>query len=64
MNHDELAEASLRNLRENRDDAARWLAVEVLMQDPVALEDDELVIRLANLHDRLENLARVRYGIS
>lgn len=63
MNHAELAEVSLRNLRENRDDSARWLAVEVLLSDPVALEDDELVIRMESLQDRLEDLARIRYRV-
>ena len=59
----ELAEISLRNLRENPDDSARWLAVEVLLSDPDALEDDELASRLECLQGRLEDLARVRYGM-
>lgn len=59
----ELVEASLRNLRENRDDMARWLAVEVLLGDPAALADDELAERLHSLQDRLEDLARARYGV-
>jgi hypothetical protein len=63
VNQAELAEVSLRNLRENRDDSARWLAVEVLLSDPVALQDDELAARLASLQDRLEDLARARYGL-
>jgi hypothetical protein len=63
VNQAELAEVSLRNLRENRDDSARWLAVEVLLSDPVALQDDELADRLASLQDRLEDLARARYGL-
>lgn len=62
MDHAGLVEISLRNLRENRDDMARWLAVEVLLKDPVALEDDELANRLADLQDRLEELTRSRYG--
>ena len=40
--HAELVEVSLQNVRENRDDMARWLALEVLLGDPVALEDDAL----------------------
>ena len=60
----ELVDKSLRNLRENRDDAARWLAVEVLLGDPGALGDDELVNRLHNLQDRLEEVTRARYGVA
>lgn len=33
MNHSDLVEVSLGNLREHRTDAARWLAVEVLLSD-------------------------------
>jgi hypothetical protein len=58
-----LVDAGFRNARENRDDTARWLAAEVLLGDPVALEDDELAERLLVLQDRLEALARVRYGL-
>lgn len=63
VNQAELAEVSLRNLRENRDESARWLAVEVLLSDPLALEDDELATRLESLQGRLEDLARARYGV-
>ena len=59
----QVAEASFRNARENPDELARWLAVEVLLTDPVALEDDTLLERLLALQDRLEVLARVRYGL-
>lgn len=41
--HEHLVEASLANLREHRDDVARWLAIEVLLSDEPALEDDVLV---------------------
>lgn len=64
VNHGDLVEASLSNLREHRDDAARWLAIEVLLSDPAALEDDDLVTRLGTLQDRLEALTRVRYGVA
>ena len=64
MNHSSLVEASLSNFREHRDEAARWLAVEVLLADPAVLEDDELVDRLCRLQDRLEAVARVRYGVA
>jgi hypothetical protein len=63
VNHGELVEISLSNLREHRDDAARWLAVEVLLSDEAALEDDDLVTRLHGLQDRLETLTRLRYGV-
>jgi hypothetical protein len=59
-----LADASFQNARENRDDTARWLAVEVLLANPAVLEDDELADRLLALQDRLEAVARVRYGLS
>ena len=60
----ELVDKSLRNLRENRGDSARWLAVEVLLGDPAALGDDELVNRLHCLQDRMEEVTRVRYGVA
>jgi hypothetical protein len=64
MTRSDLVEASLGNLREHRDDAARWLAVEVLLADEAALEDDDLVTRLHTLQDRLEAMTRVRYGVA
>lgn len=64
MNHRELVEASLVNLRDHRDEAARWLAVEVLLCDEAVLEDGDLVARLHALQDRLEAIARVRYGVA
>ena len=64
VSHSDLVEASLSNFREHRADAARWLAVEVLLSDPAALEDDDLVDRLCTLQDRLEVLTRLRYGVA
>ncbi len=64
MNHRDLVEASLANLRDHRDDAARWLAVEVLLCDEAVLQDSELAARLHALQDRLEATARVRYGVA
>jgi len=64
MNHSDLVEASLSNLREHRDTAARWLAVEVLLSDEAAIEDDGLVTRLHALQGRLEAQARQRYGVA
>lgn len=63
MTHAGLVEAGLRNARENRDEMARWLAVEVLLADPVALDDGELGERLIALQDRIEALARARHGV-
>ena len=61
--HKDLVEASLSNFRERRTDAARWLAVEVLLSDPAALDDDDLVARLETFQARLETLTRQRYGV-
>jgi hypothetical protein len=63
LTHAGLVEAGLANARENRDEMARWLAVEVLLADPVALEDGELAERLIALQDRIEALARARHGV-
>lgn len=60
---EDLVEISIRNAQEHPQDTARWLAVEVLLSDTAALEDDELVDRLIGLQDRLSDLTRVRYGI-
>jgi hypothetical protein len=64
VTHRDLVEASLSNLREHRDTAARWLAVEVLLSDEAALEDEDLVNRLHVLQDRLEIQTRQRYGVA
>jgi hypothetical protein len=62
--HAHLVETSLANLREHRDDVARWLAIEVLLSDEPALEDDVLVDALCRLQDRLEAQTRERYGVA
>jgi hypothetical protein len=54
----EILEVSLRNAREHREDMARWLAVEVLLNDPAALEDDVLEERLYALQDKIEEKLR------
>jgi hypothetical protein len=54
----EILELSLRNAREHRDDMARWLALEVLLNDPEALEDPVLEERLYVLQDRIEEKLR------
>ena len=63
VTHAGLVEAGLANAREHRDDMARWLALEVLLTDPMALEDRELAERLIALQDRIEALARARHGV-
>ena len=64
VTYTDLVEISLTNLREHRADAARWLAVEVLLSDEAALEDDDLVDGLCRLQDRLEAQTRQRYGVA
>jgi hypothetical protein len=54
----EILELSLKNAREHRDDMARWLAVEVLLNDPGALADPILEDRLYALQDRIEQKLR------
>jgi hypothetical protein len=55
---DPLMELSLRHAREQRQDMALWLAVEILMTDDMALADEELQNRLISLQDRIEDKAR------
>ena len=64
VTHSNLVEISLTNLREHPADAARWLAVEVLLSDKAVLEDDDLVDGLCRLQDRLEAQTRQRYGVA
>jgi hypothetical protein len=64
VTHTDLVEISLANFHEHRADAARWLAVEVLLSDEAALEDDDLVDGLCRLQDRLEAQTRRRYGVA
>jgi hypothetical protein len=49
-----LTELSLRNAREHRDDMARWLALEVLKTDEMALQDTVLQEHLILLQDKIE----------
>ena len=51
-------ELSLRHAREHRDDMARWLALEVLLNDPKALEDTVLEEHLYALQDKIEQKLR------
>jgi hypothetical protein len=64
VTHSNLVEISLANLREHPADAARWLAVEVLLSDKAVLEDDDLVDGLCRLQDRLEAQTRQKYGVA
>jgi hypothetical protein len=51
---DDNLELSLQRGREHRDDMARWLAVEVLLNDPEALGDPTLESCLYGLQDKIE----------
>jgi hypothetical protein len=52
--HANLTELALRRARDHRDDMARWLALEVLMTDEIALKDDVLQERLIGLQEKIE----------
>lgn len=54
----EILELSLKNAREHRADMARWLAVEVLLNDPGTLADPILEDRLYALQDKIEQKLR------
>jgi hypothetical protein len=54
----ETLELSLRQAREHRDDMARWLALEVLLNDPEALGDAVLEEHLYVLQDSIEQKLR------
>ncbi len=62
MTRAELTEKSIQAGRERRDDMARWLAVEVLMSDPVACEDTGLLNGLSRLQDKIEAGLRAAVG--
>lgn len=53
-----LTELSIRLGREHREDMARWLALEVLLRDPEALEDAVLEEHLYALQDKIEQKLR------
>lgn len=54
----EILELSLKNAREHRADMARWLAVEVLLNDSGALADPVLEDGLYALQDKIEQKLR------
>jgi hypothetical protein len=58
MSEDGRLETSLRAGRDHRDDMARWLALELLMTDELALEDDALQDRLILLQGKIEDKIR------
>jgi hypothetical protein len=58
MTEDGHLETSLRVGRDHRDDMARWLALELLMTDEMALEDDALQERLILLQGKIEEKIR------
>jgi hypothetical protein len=62
MTADEHLEMSLRAARVHRDDMARWLALEVLMTDEMALEDELLQEHLILLQDKIE--AKMRAAVA
>ena len=46
--------------REHRDDIARWLALEVLMSDEIAGQDEVLQERLSVLQEAIEERLRAK----
>jgi hypothetical protein len=54
MTADEHLEMSLQAGRDHREDMARWLALELLATDEMALEDDVLQEHLILLQDKIE----------
>jgi hypothetical protein len=59
MNTSATMEKSLQAGRDHRADMARWLALELLMTDEIALQDDALQERLILLQDKIEAKMRV-----
>lgn len=62
MNDNATAEQAVRAGREHRAEMARWLALEVLMTDEVAGQDEVLVERLSVLQERVEEDLRAKTG--
>jgi hypothetical protein len=55
-------ELSLQAGRDHRNDMARWLALELLMTDELALQDDALQEHLILLQDKIE--AKIRAAVA
>ena len=62
MKADGHLEMSLQVGRDHRDDMARWLALELLMTDEVALQDDVLQDHLIVLQEKIE--AKMRAAVA
>jgi hypothetical protein len=62
MTADEHLEMSLRAGRDHREDMARWLALELLTTDEMALADDVLQEHLILLQDKIE--AKMRAAVA
>jgi hypothetical protein len=63
MTEGEYLEMSLRAGRDHRDDMARWLALELLMTDEIAIEDDVLQEHLILLQDKIEEKMRAAISL-
>jgi hypothetical protein len=55
-----VVEQAVRAGREHRDDMARWLALEVLMSDEIAGQDEVLQERLSVLQEAIEERLRAK----
>ena len=62
MTEDAYLEISLQAGRDHREDMARWLALELLMTDELALGDDVLQEHLILLQDKIEEKMRAAVG--
>jgi hypothetical protein len=62
MTADAHLEMSLRAGRDQRQDMARWLALEILATDDMALQDDVLQEHLILLQDKIE--AKIRAAVA
>jgi hypothetical protein len=54
------AELAVQAGRDHRHEMARWLALEVLLTDEIAGQDDLLIERLSVLQERVENDLRTK----
>jgi hypothetical protein len=62
MTADEVLERSLQAGRDHREDMARWLALELLATDEMALEDGVLQEYLLLLQNKIEAKMRAAVG--
>jgi hypothetical protein len=62
MTADATLEMSLQAGRDHRQDMARWLALELLTTDEMALQDDVLQEHLILLQDKIE--AKIRAAVA